>query len=119
MHEGKVQCVWRIGKGQVTISARGDRQDRSSMYSFEEISAQVATLTSVMTTATIAAKEGRYNRKVDIAEAYLNATIKNKIILIRIEPALVDIILMEHPEYAMYRQPDGSVDGVAACTAAY
>jgi hypothetical protein len=49
-----------LEKVKSRLVARGDMQDRS-MYSFEEISAQVATLTSVMTTATIAAKEGRYN----------------------------------------------------------
>lgn len=106
----KYNASGELEKVKSRLVARGDMQDRS-MYSFEEISAQVATLTSALSVAVISAKEGRNVRKVDIAGAYLNATIKNKIILIRLDPDVVKILLLMHPEYANFLQPDGSMIG--------
>jgi hypothetical protein len=107
----KFNATGEFEKIKSRLVARGDMQDKS-MYSFEEISAQVATLTGSLSTITIAAREKRKQRKVDVAGAYLNAKIKNKNILIRIEPDLVQIILEDHPEYVDYVQEDGSVEGL-------
>jgi hypothetical protein len=106
----KFNASGELEKVKSRLVARGDMQDRS-LYSFEEISAQVATLTSAMAVAVIAAKEERKVQKDDVAGAYLNAIIKNKIIFIRLGPDVVEILLLLYPEYYIYLQDDGSMIG--------
>jgi hypothetical protein len=89
------------------LVAGGNRQDKS-IYSHEEISSPTVALWGVFITATIAAHEKRHVLVCDIRSAYLNAEVKNKI-LMRIEPKIAAIIVGAVSKFSPGLDFDGSL----------
>ena len=90
------------------LVARGDRQDRE-LYD-EDLGAPTAEHSSTMSVAAIAASEKRAVVVLDIGGAYLNASMPlDNPVYMRIEPALADIIVKHHPQYAQFIRKNGEL----------
>jgi hypothetical protein len=84
------------------LVAGGHRQDRDL---YEDVSSPTVALSSLLIIAAIAAKELRTAVTIDIAGAYLNATIVHHDIFMRIEPRLAEMLAEIDPSFARYRDP--------------
>lgn len=94
-------------KIKARLVAGGDLQVRAL---YPNVSSPTVGLAAVFAVATIAAGEQRHIVTVDIAGAYLNADIKDHVVLMRLEPKLADLLVTMDPEiYSAARNPDGSI----------
>lgn len=94
-------------KIKARLVAGGDLQVREL---YPNVSSPTVGLAAVFMVATIAAGEQRHVVTIDIAGAYLNADIKDHVVLMRLEPKLADLLVaMEPATYSAARNHDGSV----------
>jgi hypothetical protein len=86
--------------------AGGDMQDKTL---YDDISSPTASLTSVFITSLIAAHEQRHVVTVDIAGAYLNASIDTQEVLMKIDPLMSAIVCKLDPNFVHYLSDNGSL----------
>ena len=90
------------------IVAGGHRQDRS-LYEGKEISSPTVELTSVLTIAALAAKEGRHVMTLDHKAAYLNASMEGPPVEMLISPEVVEILCDIDNSYRKYVRTDKKI----------
>jgi hypothetical protein len=93
-------------KIKARLVAGGDQQDRTI---YDSISSPTASLTAVLMVVTIAAREGRVCKVADVTGAYLNALMGDIVVHMRIDGQLADLLVKIRPDYARYRNGDGSI----------
>ena len=93
-------------KGRVV--AGGHRQDRS-LFNDNEISSPTVALTSVLTMASLAAREGHYIMTFDHKAAYLNATMKGPDVQMMLTPEVADILCSIDPTYRKFQRKDKKI----------
>jgi hypothetical protein len=86
--------------------AGGDMQDKTL---YDDVSSPTASLTSVFITSLIAAHEQRHVVTVDIAGAYLNASIDTQEVLMKIDPLMSAIVCKLDPNFVHYLSDNGSL----------
>jgi hypothetical protein len=96
-----------FSKLKARLVAGGHLQDRS-VYTLDDIYSPTASLASLYLVAGLAAKEGRKVASMDVAGAYLNADLKEDIMM-RLEPAVAEVLLQMYPELDQYLCCDGSI----------
>jgi dihydroxyacetone kinase DhaKLM complex PTS-EIIA-like component DhaM len=84
--------------------AGGRMQDRT-VHSADETSSPSVSSSALYIVATIAAREGRKVRTMDIGSAYLNAEIKREVIMV-IQPSLTKILCSIAPGYSKFMRED-------------
>lgn len=95
-------------KLKARLVAGGNMQDRSEMM-YEDISSPTASLSHLMTIASIAARDGRHVKTVDIAGAYLNADISKHEIYMELDPTIAGILVQIDNNYEQFLKEDGSM----------
>jgi Reverse transcriptase (RNA-dependent DNA polymerase) len=90
------------------IVAGGHRQDKSP-YEDKEISSPTVALTSVLTIAALAAKEGKHVMTLDHKAAYLNATMEGPPVEMLISPEVVEILCEIDTSYKRFIRPDNKI----------
>jgi len=93
-------------KLKARLVAGGNTQDRTV---YESISSPTASLTAVLTVATIAAKEQRIVQVVDITGAYLNASMGKVKVFMRIDGQLAELMGNLDPKFKGCTNNDGSI----------
>ena len=93
-------------KLKARLVAGGDKQDKSI---YEDLSSPTAMTQSVYMVAAIAAKEGRHVVTCDIAGAYLNASLKEHDVYMKLDPTLTMILSKIRPDYESYADADGTM----------
>ena len=105
-YKDKYDAMGEFEKLKARIVANDTNPD---MTVYVDKSSPTVSLTAVMTIISIAARERRYVKVVDIAGAYLNALIRNKTILMFIEPELAKILVSLDKKYRSFLRKDGSL----------
>jgi hypothetical protein len=95
-------------KLKARLVAGGNMQDRS-IYQQDDIGAPTASITSIFTIATIAAKEERHVVTVDIASAYLNASIGDEDVFMYLDELQSKILCMIDNSYQDYINKNGTM----------
>ena len=83
----------------------GDQQDKDI---YENISSPTVALTHALLVAGIAAKEHRNVAVMDIGGAYLNAHMKEEV-LMRLDPEVSALLIKLDPSYKQFLTPDGCI----------
>ena len=86
------------------LVAGGDQQDRAL---YEDVSSPTASITMIFVVLTISAAENRHVVTMDIAGAYLNASMSSIVVYMYFEPALATMLCELVPEYKKYLMKDG------------
>ena len=90
------------------IVAGGHRQDKS-LYEDKEISSPTVALTSVLTMAALAAKEGKHIMTLDHKAAYLNAAMEGPTVEMLISPEVVEILCDIDVSYRKFIRADKKI----------
>lgn len=90
------------------IVAGGHRQDKS-LYEDKEISSPTVALTSVLTMAALAAKEGKHVMTLDHKAAYLNAAMEGPRVEMLISPEVVEILCDIDTSYRKFIRADNKI----------
>ena len=95
-------------KFKARLVAGGDGLDKSL---YDNLSSPTVATPSVMTIATIAAKEGRHVIVIDIGGAFLNTSLADTgmIVHMRLDKTMTAVILRIMPHYAEYLEADGTM----------
>ena len=104
----KFDASGKFEKLKSRLVAGGHMQDRTFMTD-DDSSSPTATLSSIFTIASIAARDRRHIRTVDIAGAYLNADISDKGILMELDETVSAILLSLDPSYKEFLRPNGTI----------
>ena len=86
----KYDLLTKSEKWKARVVTDGSMQDKT-LYRAEETSAPTVQLNSILTLATIAAAKGLKVKTMDIAQAYLNASM-SKEVLVSMDPKVADVI---------------------------
>jgi len=86
------------------LVAGGDQQDRAL---YDDVSSPTASTTSLFAVLTIAAAERRHVATMDIAGAYLNASMSSVVVHMYLDPVLSSMLCELVPEYKIYLLKDG------------
>lgn len=106
-YKDKYDAMGEFEKLKARFVANDSNND---MTVYADKSSPTVSLTSVLIVTSIAARERRKVIVVDIAGAYLNALLKNKIVLMYVEPELAKILVELKPElYRPFVRKDGSI----------
>ena len=84
--------------------AGGDQQDRAL---YEDVSSPTTPITVIVIVLTIAAAENRHLVTMDVAGAYLNASMSSVVVLMYYETALVAMLCELVPEYKKFVMKGG------------
>lgn len=98
----------QIDKVRARTTAGGNMQIRS-LYAHDDISSPTVALWCVFVELLLARHEDRQIHVFDVKSAYLNASISEFNILMRVEPQLADIIIAEDPSLSTGLDSDGSL----------
>ena len=93
-------------KLKARLVAGGHMQDKSL---YEDISSPTVNTSAVFAVAAIAAKEKRHVVTLDIGGAYLNASMKEREVLMRLDEKMAMILVKIRPEYERFLNEDGSM----------
>jgi hypothetical protein len=93
-------------KLKARLVAGGHMQDKSL---YEDISSPTVSTSAVFAVAAIAAKEKRHVVTLDIGGAYLNASMKEREVLMRLDDKMAMILVKIRPEYEKFLNEDGSM----------
>jgi len=88
------------------LVAGGDQQDRAL---YEDVSSPTASITVIFIVLTIAAAECRHIVTMDIAGAYLNASMSSVVVHMYFEPALASMLCELVPAYSRFLMKDGRI----------
>ena len=87
--------------------AAGDQMDRSP---YDEVSSPAVSLESVfISSAVLAAHEGRHVSTMDISGAFLNAEMFGERVYVRLDKRVTTFLLEFDPEEATFINPDGTI----------
>jgi len=94
-------------KLKARLVAGGDRQDKTL---YDDLSSPTAMTISVLTAASIAAKEGRKTATADIKGAFLNSSMEPTGVKVhmRLDKDMTKILVKIDPSFAQFVQDDGS-----------
>ena len=98
----------KFEKLKARFVAGGHLQDKT-LYSKSETSSPTISLWALFCLSTISAKEGRSIVTVDVQSAYLNASISDKPVYMRVEPALAQVACIIKPEWKRYLDHSGAL----------
>ncbi len=93
-------------KLKARLVAGGHMQDRAVVG---DISSPTVSLSAVMMVAAIAKKENRKVVTVDIAGAYLNASMEGRRVFMRLDKVMAGVMVHIDPSYKQYLRDDGTV----------
>lgn len=88
--------------------AGGHKQDRD-LYDETELSSPTVSLSSLLIAAGIAAKERRIVVTIDIAGAYLNATMLHQDVYMRVDAQTAETLSKIEPSYSAFRDSNGAL----------
>ena len=104
--------VRQIEKVKARLCVDGRAQDRGD-YLAEEVESPTASIAAIFTVTQIAAMEKRFIMVGDVGTAYLNASMPtddpDKVIHMRIEGRIAEVITKVDPTFAKFINPDGSM----------
>jgi hypothetical protein len=92
-------------KLKARLVAGGDMQDRTN---YDDVSSPTASTSAVFLVAGIAAAERRHVVTMDIGGAYLNAHMKEEV-LMSLNKTVAELLCDCRPEYAPFKREDGSI----------
>ena len=92
-------------KLKARLVAGGHMQDKSL---YDDLSSPTVNLASVFMVACVAARDGEYVMAVDVTGAYLNAKVKDEV-LMRLNKPIADLLVRLDSKYEEYRNDDGSM----------
>jgi len=104
----KYLSTGQFEKLKARLVAGGHMQDRS-LYTENDRSSPTVASDSVQMIAHIAAVERRKVKCCDITGAYLNATLKNVEVLMKLDKTLSEILVELYPEYNAFLNGDGTI----------
>jgi hypothetical protein len=93
-------------KLKARLVAGGHMQDKSL---YEDISSPTVSTAATFLVTAIAAQEQRHVVTLDIGGAYLNASMKEHEVLMRLDPKLAMILSKIRPDYAPFLDKDGTM----------
>ena len=76
-------------------------QDREQIL-YEDTNSPTASIPFIMTIASIAAREQRHGKTIDIAGAYLNADISKQEIYMQLDPTMASIVCQIDPSHDQF-----------------
>lgn len=88
------------------LVAGGHMQDKAD---YDDVSSPTVSTSAAFMIAAIAAGEGRSVATVDIAGAYLNASMSGEEVLMRLDKTMSDILIKIRPDYAQYLTRNGTM----------
>ena len=97
-----------IDRLKARLVAGGDQQDKTIYDESSDISSPTVSTTSVFSIAATAAAKKHYIMTFDIGQAYLNADIK-ELVLVRLDPISARILCQIDSEYSKYLLQDKSM----------
>ena len=90
------------------LVAGGHMQDREQIL-YEDTNSPTASIPFIMTIASIAAREQRHVKTIDITGAYLNADISKQEIYMELDPTMASIVCQIDPSYDQFIRSNGSI----------
>jgi hypothetical protein len=93
-------------KLKARLVAGGHQQDKST---YQDVSSPTVATSAAFMIAALAAHEGRTVVTVDIAGAYLNASMTGQMVLMRLDALMSAILIKIKPEYKTFLFDDGSM----------
>ena len=103
----KFDSMGRFLKWKARIVSDGSMQDRT-LYSHEDISAPTIQLNSLFTLSTIAAAENLKVKTMDVAQAYLNAQMKQDVFII-LQKEIAKVVCEEDPNFISFLDEKGNL----------
>jgi hypothetical protein len=102
----KFTAVGDFEKLKARLVAGGHMQDKSI---YEDVSSPTVSTAATFLVAAIAAQEHRHVATLDIGGAYLNASMKEHEVLMRLDPKLAMILTKIRPDYKQFLDKDGTL----------
>ncbi len=93
-------------KRKARLVAGGHMQDKSI---YDDVSSPTVSTAATFLVAAIAAQEHRHVATLDIGGAYLNASMKENEVLMRLDPKLAMILTKIRPDYKPFLDADGTL----------
>jgi hypothetical protein len=93
-------------KLKARLVAGGNMQDKSL---YEDISSPTVATSAVFAVAAIAAQEHRHVVTIDIGGAYLNASMREHDVLMKLDDKLAMILVKIRPDYEKFLNEDGTI----------
>jgi hypothetical protein len=90
------------------LVAGGHMQERDNIL-YEDINSPTASIPFTMMIATLAAKQKRHVKTIDVGGAYLNADISKQKILMELDPVVSSILIQIDPTYEKYLRANGTI----------
>jgi hypothetical protein len=103
----KFDSMGKFLKWKARIVSDGSMQDRN-LYSADDISAPTVQLNSLFTLSTIAAAENLKVKTMDIAQAYLNADMKEDVFII-LQKEIAKLVCEEDPNFKKFLDEKGAL----------